>query len=161
MEAQRQNGFMKNLISSETKDVLIELKHVMENKIDLEECNYKSILSSITQCLQFNESENANTESNVKDNVLRGHHIFGIIKLILEHKLDFNRRLDGSRDVLKQWKKTRAYKNEEFSSKFRENGNDCLRKGQLNNALLFYNEALLFGWSYKLSKWQYNLYRKC
>ena len=152
MEAKRENGFIRNLISSETKDVLIELKNVIENKIDLEECNYKSILSSITRCLQFNESEEANTESNVKDNVLRGQHIFGIIKLILEHKLDFNSRLDGSRNVLKQWKKTRAYKNEEFSVKFRENGNDCLRKGELNNALLFYNEALLFGWYYKVSK---------
>ena len=152
MEAKREDGFMKNLISSETKDVLIELKNVIENKIDLEECNYKAILSSITQYLQFNESEEANTESNLKDNVLQGHHIFGIIKLILEHKLDFNSRLNGSRNVLKQWKKTRAYKNEEFSIKFRENGNDCLRKGELNNALFFYNEALLFGRYYKVSK---------
>ena len=31
------------------------------------------------------------------------------------------------------------------SIKFRENGNDYLRKGELNHALHFYNEALLFG----------------
>ena len=91
MESKREDGFMTNLISSETKDVLIELKNVIENRIDLEERNY--LLSSIAQCLQFYETQQTTPERNVKNNVLRGHHIFRIIELILEHKLDFERNM--------------------------------------------------------------------
>ena len=65
--------------------------------------------------------------------------------LIIENKLDFVHRLNRKRDIYGLWQKTRACKNEEFSIKFRENGNDYLRKGELNKALCLYNEALLFG----------------
>ena len=76
---------------------------------------------------------------------MSGHDIFSILRHILKHKLDFSSRLDGKRNTLEQWQKTRAYKNEEFSAKFRETGNDYLRIGQFNQALHFYNEALLYG----------------
>ena len=76
---------------------------------------------------------------------MSGHDIINIIRHILKHKLDFSNRLDGKRNILEQWQKTRAYKNEEFSIKFRESGNDYLRIGQVNKALSLYNEALLNG----------------
>ena len=65
---------------------------------------------------------------------------------MLEHKLDFSNRLNGKRNILELWQKTRASKNEELSIKLRESGNDYLRIAQLNKALCLYNEALLFGY---------------
>ena len=73
------------------------------------------------------------------------HDIISIIKHVLKYKLDFSHRLDGKRNILKLWQKTRASKDEELSAKLREKGNDYLRIGQLQKALCLYNEALLCG----------------
>ena len=100
---------------------------------------------NMTKCIQLLENNEANTQNDNNNSFLRGRDIFRIIQLILENQLDFNNRLNGSRSVLEQWQKTRANKNEEFSIKFRESGNECLKEGQLNEALHFYNEALLLG----------------
>ena len=76
---------------------------------------------------------------------MNGKEILRLIEIILERKLDFNNRSNGSRNVLNQWKKARAIKNDQLSVQFRETGNEHFRNGQLNDALHFYNEAVLFG----------------
>jgi len=146
MDAAREDGFIKNLICSETKETLNELKKLIEDKSHRQTPYYgDKIIPFITEYLSSTENIETNSNKNSENNQMNGNVIFNIIRLILENKLDFSNRLGGTRNILEQWQKTRAHKNEEFSIKFRENGNDYLRSGQLNNALHFYNEALQFG----------------
>ena len=146
MDAERHVGFIKDLMKIETTEVVGELNNIIDNtnKADVDKANSK-LRYFLTNC---NEEIKNGVKINTKpdyDNLIRGGDISEILALILDNKLDFENRLGMKRDVLEQWQKTRAYKNEEFSIKFRENGNDYLRKGELNHALHFYNEALLFG----------------
>ena len=143
MDAERQDGFIKELISTETNEVVKELGLILENKKDFIDPNNDRLQQLIDQYLQ--EKENIKDSCNNNNDLLQEEDIFILIRLILKHKLDFSHRLDGNRNILEQWQKTRAFKNEELSIKFRENGNDYLRKGELKEALHFYNEALLFG----------------
>ena len=147
MDAARQDGFIKNLMCSETKEAFKELMKVIEDiPHDINRYYGDNIIPLITEYLQSSEITETSLPKNTENNKINGNDIFNIIRLILEHKLDFSNRLGGTRNILEQWQKTRAQKNEEFSIKFRESGNDYLRSGQLNNALHFYNEALQFGW---------------
>ena len=146
MDAKRQNGFIKTLIETETIDVANELKTKIENrKKDNDDNRNKATEELIETFLQeIKTRERAQTKPGY-DNLIRGNDIFTILGMIFENKLDFHNRLNGKRNVLEQWQKTRSCKNEELSIKLRENGNDFLRKGELKNALQFYNEAILFG----------------
>ena len=146
MDAERQDGFIKELISTETNEVVKELGLILENEKDFVDLNNDRLQQLIYQYLQEKENikDSCSTNNNNND-LLQEEDIFTLIRLILKHKLDFSHRLDGNRNILEQWQKTRAFKNEELSIKFRENGNDYLRKGELKEALHFYNEALLFG----------------
>ena len=146
MDAERHVGFIKDLIKTETIEVVTELNNIIDqsNKADADKGN-SALRCFLTNC---SEEIKGGVKINSKpeyDNLIRGSNISDILALIFDNKLDFENRLGIKRDVLEQWQKTRAYKNEEFSIKFRENGNDYLRKGELNHALHFYNEALLFG----------------
>ena len=147
MEAERQDGFIKELISTETNEVVKELGLILENKKVFVDLNNDRLQQLIDQYLQEKENikDSCPTKDNNNNDLLQEEDIFTLIRLILKHKLDFSHRLDGNRNILEQWQKTRAFKNEELSIKFRENGNDYLRKGELKEALHFYNEALLFG----------------
>ena len=138
MDAKRQNGFIKNLIETETIDVANELKTIIENRKKDNNDNIKKFLREIKT------GEGVQTQPGY-DNLIRGHDVFTILGMIFENKLDFHNRLNGKRNVLELWQKTRSCKNEELSIKLRETGNDFLRKGDLKNALHFYNEAILFG----------------
>ena len=146
MDAERHPGFIKDLMKIETTEVVNELNNIINNKnkddFDKENSTLRSFLTNCSEEIKSGAKINAKPEY---DNLIRGRDISDILALILDNKLDFKNRLGIKRDVLEQWQKTRAYKNEEFSIKFRENGNDYLRKGDLNHALHFYNEALLFG----------------
>ena len=145
MDAKQQDSFMKELISQETKEAITELRDVINDT------NYISVHGSENirplTALYLQEWENVDdiciNKSN--NNFMSGHDVVNIIRHILKHKLDFSNRLDGKRNILEQWQKNRAYKNEEFSIKFRESGNDYLRIGQLKKALALYNEAILNG----------------
>ena len=145
MDAEQQHGFIKNLISSETKDTIFELKSVIEKQRNLNDLSNEYLLNYITKYQEEIENVETISTNNDKKDCMRGQDILIFIKLILENKLDFSNRLEGTRSVLEQWKKTRAYKNDEFSTEFREKGNSFLRTGELNHALHFYNEAILFG----------------
>ena len=146
MDAERHVGFIKDLMKIETTEVVSELNNIIDdtNKSDIDKEN-STLRCFLTNC---GEEIKSGVKINTKpeyDNLIRGRHISDIFELIFDNQLDFENRLGTKRNVLEQWQKTRAYKNEEFSIKFRENGNDYLRKGDLNHALHFYNEALLFG----------------
>ena len=146
MDAERHVGFIKDLMKIETTEVLSELNNIIDktnnSDIDKESSRLRCFLTNCSEEIKSSVKINAKPEY---DNLIQGRDISDILALILDNKLDFENRLGMKRDVLKQWQKTRAYKNEEFSIKFKENGNDYLRKGDLNHALHFYNEALLFG----------------
>ena len=146
MDAERHVGFIKDLMKIETTEVLSELNNIIDktnnSDIDKESSRLRCFLTNCSEEIKSGVKINAKPEY---DNLIQGRDISDILALILDNKLDFENRLGMKRDVLKQWQKTRAYKNEEFSIKFKENGNDYLRKGDLNHALHFYNEALLFG----------------
>ena len=146
MDAARQDGFIKNLICSETKEAFKELNRVIEDQTHHQTPYYgDKIIPCITEYLQSTENTETSSTMNTTNKKMTGNDIINIIRLILENKLDFSNRLGGTRNILEQWQKTRVHKNEEFSIKFRENGNDYLRSGELNNALHCYNEALQFG----------------
>ena len=145
MEAERQDGFMKKLIFRETKETMTELNDIIINKNDISENERENIKRLIALYQQTLEPIDDSSNHEPNNNFLSTLDILNIITHILKHKLDFSNRLNRARNILEQWQKTRAYKNEEFSIKFRENGNNYLRLGQLNTALHFYNEALLFG----------------
>ena len=145
MNKGKQDMFMKELISRETKETVEELGKIINDsnyKSDHESENLKPLI-----VLFLHQSVNVDDSNKDKSNkdVISGNDIINIIKHILKHKLDFNNRLNGGQNILEQWQKTRASKNEELSIKLRESGNDYLRIGQLNKALLLYNEALLYG----------------
>ena len=144
MEAERQDGFMQELISRETKEAITELKDIIDNGNNITDYDRGSIQRLLTLYLQTSANIDEIYINNSNNSFISGHDIFNIIRYILKHKLDFGNRLCGKRNILEQWQKTRASKNEEFSIKFRESGNDCLRTGQLKMALHFYNEALLY-----------------
>ena len=137
MDAEKEDKFMKNLISQETKHAITALKNIIEDKNYIEEEGDENLKCLVTLCLQPPEDQMRNHVSRQD--------IISIIKHVLRYKLDFSHRLDGKRDILKQWQKTRASKDEELSVKLREKGNDYLRIGQLQKALCLYNEALLYG----------------
>ena len=146
MDAERHVGFIKDLMKIETTEVVSELNNIIVNTnkadVDKENSTLRCFLTNCSEEIKSDVKVNAKPEY---DNLIRGRDISNILTLIFDYKLDFENRLGVKRDVLEQWQKTRAYKNEEFSIKFRENGNDYLRKGELNHALHFYNEALMFG----------------
>lgn len=67
--------------------------------------------------------------------------VLQVIEAIFKHCQD---QLWTSEDIENAWQKSRAKKNDRASEKAREQGNVWLQKGQLNKALNFYNEAVLF-----------------
>ena len=146
MDAERHVGFIKDLMKIETIEVVTELNNIIDktNKADIDKENstLRRFLANCSEEIKGGVKIDSKPEY---DNLIRGSDISDIFELIFDNQLDFENRLGTKRNVLEQWQKTRAYKNEEFSIKFRENGNDYLRKGDLNHALHFYNEALLFG----------------
>ena len=146
MDALKQDKFMKELISKETFEAVTELKKIIKEKgcDSTEKNDNKNVKNLINLCLQ--QSKDAkNGPIKIDNNHLTKDDIVILIKYFLKNNLDFNNRLKGSRNVLEQWQKTRASKNEENSIKLREKGNDYLRIGQLNESLALYNEALLHG----------------
>ena len=147
MGAEGKDGFLKNLIFCETKDTINELKKCLERDQNLNDPQNSKFYKFINQYSETVEKSDIEPgKDDIHQNFLNENEILNFIEIILDQKLDFNNRLDGSRNVLEQWQKTRAFKNEGFSVQFRETGNEQLRNGQLNNALHFYNEAVLFGW---------------
>ena len=146
MDAERHVGFIKDLMKIETIEVVTELNNIIDktNKADIDKENstLRRFLANCSEEIKGGVKIDSKPEC---DSLIRGSDISDIFELIFDNQLDFENRLGTKRNVLEQWQKTRAYKNEEFSIKFRENGNDYLRKGDLNHALHFYNEALLFG----------------
>ena len=147
MEALKQDKFMKELISRETIEAVTELKKIIKEKgCDFAEKKYyKNVKNLVNVCLQQSKEAKIGSIKVDNNNHLTKDDIVNIIKCFLKNNLDFNNRLKGSRNVLEQWQKTRASKNEENSIKLREKGNDYLRIGQLNESLALYNEALLHG----------------
>ena len=147
INVKRHDGYIKSLLTTEMLEVVTELNDIIDCKN--KDGNYRKIDDAsqnlIKKCLEEIQSEE-NVQTNFEyDNLIRDQDITKLLRLILENDLDFVNRLNGKRDIFSLWQKTRACKNEEFSIKFRENGNDYLRKGELNKALCLYNEALLFG----------------
>ena len=149
MDAERQDKFLKELMSRETKEATSELSEILENNIDTHSSNLRRLIS-----LFLKKSDNAEEMSARKNenNRMGSHDVIHIIREVLKNKLDFNNRLGGKRNILKLWQKSRAYKNEEGSIRLREFGNDYLRAGKISEALLVYNEALLFGMSMDASQ---------
>ena len=146
MGAERKHGFLKNLIYSEAKEAINELKNCFEHERKSDVTSSDNISKFIDQYLKsIEESDTESRTSTIHKNCLNEKGILNLIDILLERKLDFTHRLDGSRSVLDQWQKSRAFKNEEFSVQFRERGNNNLKNGQWNQALHFYNEAVLFG----------------
>ena len=147
MNVKKHGGYIKNLLATEMVEVVTELNDIIDCKYKYN--NYGEVDNAshnfIKKCLEEIQSEEKVQTNFEYDNSIRDQDIIELLRLILENKLDFVNRLNGKRDIFGLWQKTRACKNEEFSIKFRENGNDYLRKGDLNHALHFYNEALLFG----------------
>ena len=146
MGAERKDGFLKNLIKSETKKTINELKASLEQDENSNDLSNSKIFKFIIQYLE--SADKLDSEGNdkvVEDCSLNDKEILNLIETLLKRNIDFNRRTNGNRSVLDQWQKSRAFKNEEFSVQFRETGNQNLRNGQWNNALHFYNEAVLFG----------------
>ena len=149
MGAERKHGFLKTLIYSETKEAINELKNCFEHERESDVTSSDKISKFIDQYLEsIEESDTESRTSTIHKNCLNEKGILNLIDILLERKLDFTHRLDGNRSVLDQWQKSRAFKNEEFSVQFRERGNNNLKNGQWNQALHFYNEAVLFGWFY-------------
>ena len=147
MNVKRQSGYIKSLLTTEMVEVVTELNNIIDGKN--KDCNFGEI-DDVSQKFIQRGIEEIQSEEKVQtsyeyDNSIRDQDIIKLLRLILENKLDFVNRLNGNRDIFGLWQKTRACKNEEFSIKFRENGNDYLRKGEFNKALCLYNEALLFG----------------
>ena len=147
MDAAKQDKFMKELISRETVEAVTELKKIIKGKSNnpAEKEEYKDVKNLINLSLQQSKDAKNGISKEDKNNFLTRNDIISIIKCVLKNNLDFNHRLEGTRNVLEQWQKTRALKNEETSIKLREKGNDYLRIGQLNETLALYNEALLHG----------------
>ena len=147
MNVKRHDGYIKSLLTTEMVQVVLELNDIIDCKN--KEGNFEEVDDTsqkfIKKCIEEMQSEEKVQTSYEYDNSIRDQDIIKLLRLILENKLDFVNRLNGKRDIFSLWQKTRACKNEEFSIKFRENGNDYLRKGELNKALCLYNEALLFG----------------
>ena len=146
MGAERKDGFLKNLIKSETKKTINELKASLEQDENSNDLSNSKIFKFIIQYLE--SADKLDSEGNdkvVEDCSLNDKEILNLIETLLKRNIDFNRRTNGNRSVLDQWQKSRAFKNEEFSVQFRETGNENLRNGQWNNALHFYTEAVLFG----------------
>ena len=147
MNVKRQSGYIKSLLTTEMVEVVTELNNIIDGKN--KDGNFGEIddvsQKFIKRCIEEIQSEEKVQNNSEHDNSIRDQDIIKLLRLILENKLDFVNRLNGNRDIFGLWQKTRACKNEEFSIKFRENGNDYLRKGELNKALCLYNEALLFG----------------
>ena len=147
MNVKRHNGYIKSLLTTEMVEVVTELNDIIDCKNKdgkFEEVDDAS-QKFIKRCIEEIQSEEKAQTNYEYDNSIQDQDIIKLLRLILENKLDFVNRLNGKRDIFGLWEKTRACKNEEFSIKFRENGNDYLRKGELNKALCLYNEALLFG----------------
>ena len=147
MNVKRHNGYIKSLLTTEMVEVVTELNDLIDCKnkdVSFEEVDDAS-QKLIKKCIEEIQSEEKAQTNYEYDNSIQDQDIIKLLRLILENKLDFVNRLNGKRDIFGLWEKTRACKNEEFSIKFRENGNDYLRKGELNKALCLYNEALLFG----------------
>ena len=147
MDATKKDKFMKELISHETIEVVTELKKIIkeERKNSSGKEDYKTVKNLINLCLQQSKDSKNGEIKEHKNNHLTKDDIISIIKCVLKNNLDFNHRKNGTRNVVEQWQKTRASKNDETSIKLREKGNDYLRIGQLNEALALYNEALLNG----------------
>ena len=142
MDAERQDKFLKELMSRETNEAISELSEILENHSDSDSSNLKRLISVLLQ--QSDNTEEVSARKN-ENNRMNSHDVIHIIREILKNKLDFNNRLGGKRNILKLWQKSRAYKNEEGSIRLREFGNDYLRAGKISEALLVYNEALLYG----------------
>ena len=146
MDAERKDGFLKNLIKSETKETIKELKSCLEKDGNTNDLSNTKLYQFINLYLEsVGESETEATNNKSSSCSLNDKEILNLIEILLERNLDFKHRTDESRSVLEQWQKSRASKNEEFSLQFRETGNENLRNGQWNNALHFYSEAVLFG----------------
>ena len=146
MDAERKDGFLKNLIQNETKETINQLKSCLEKDDNTNDLSNSKIYQFINLYLEsVGESETEATNNVAGECSLNDEEILNLIEILLERNLDFNHRTGGSRSVLEQWQKSRAFKNEEFSVQFRETGNENLRNGQWNNALHFYSEAVLFG----------------
>ena len=145
MDAKKQDRFMKDLILRESKEAITELRDIINDKNYKSDHESENIRPLITLCIQESENVEDSCKNTLNNNFMNGYDIINIITHILKHRLDFSNRLDGTRNIVEQWQKTRAFKNEEFSIKIRESGNDYLRIGQINKALFLYNEALLYG----------------
>ena len=146
MDAERKDGFLKNLIKSETKETIKELKSCLEKDGNTNDLSNTKLYQFINLYLEsVGESETEATNNKSSSCSLNDKEILNLIEILLERNLDFKHSADESRSVLEQWQKSRASKNEEFSLQFRETGNENLRNGQWNNALHFYSEAVLFG----------------
>ena len=52
MDAEKEDKFMKNLISTETTHVITELKKIIEDKCYIEEEGGENLKSLVTLCLQ-------------------------------------------------------------------------------------------------------------
>ena len=147
METAKKDKFMKELISRETIEAVTDLKKIIKEKDCLPEDKdeYNNVKNLVKLCLQQSKDTKNGSCKEDNNNFLTRDDIISIIKCVLKNNLDFNHRLEGTRNVLELWQKTRASKNEEMSIKLREKGNDQLRIGHLNESLALYNEALLHG----------------
>ena len=144
MGADRKNGFLKHLIINETKETVIELKKCFDRNDKLRVDQNKKIYKSINQYLETSQQATAGVDA-IQQHRMKWKHIVKLIEIILVNKSDFKNRLNKNRNILDLWQKSRAFKDDESSNKFREKGNEYLREGQLYDALKLYNEALLFG----------------
>jgi len=143
MGTEPKDGFLKQFIVGETKETIIELKKLFHQGDGLKTIQNKTILKSINQYLETIQQSTARSNS-IHQNRMNKKQIFELIEIILDKKLDFRNRFNKQKSVLDVWQKSRASKNEEVSRKCRETGNELLRNNQLDDALKYYNEALLF-----------------
>ena len=144
MGTEPKDGFLKQFIVGETKETIIELKKLFHQGDVLKTIQNKTILKSINHYLETIQQSTAGANS-IHQNRMNKKQIFELIEIILDKKLDFRNRFNKQKSVLDVWQKSRASKNEEVSRKCRETGNELLRNNQLDDALKYYNEALLFG----------------
>ena len=142
MDEKRQDHFLKQFMSRETKEAISELSEILEASSDTHRCKLKEL---ITIYLQKSDNTDKDWTGLDENNLISSHDVIHIIREVLKNKLDFNNRLGGTRNIFELWQKSRAKKDEEGSVKLRESGNDCLRAGKIGEALHFYNEALLRG----------------
>ena len=112
MDAKKQDHFLKQFMSRETKEAISELSEILKNSNDTHRSKLKELIN-----IYLRKSDNADKDPTGKDenNLISSHDVMHIIREVLKNKLDFNNRLGGTLNIFELWQKSRANKDEEGS----------------------------------------------